>query len=104
MTPLLAVVNYDKKELELITLTENFKWDLNDGDVGDFWHSFTDWKGVIRDVNFHQEDENQKPSLSIYPVKEVMDEKTKKVFLQVDTSDETILNVAMFGDVKNYFD
>jgi hypothetical protein len=91
-------VNYDTKELTLHFEGEDFKWNLSDGDVGEFWHSFTTKKGVVKDINFHQEDENDIPTFAIYGVK-----KDKEGFLQINTDNEIIIKGTTVGDAKNYF-
>lgn len=91
-------VNYSKKTLVLHFEGEKFTWDLNDGDVGDFWHSFTTKKGVIKDINFSQEDAGETPNLSVYGVKK------SKGGLLIDTSDEIyIKNFKQVGNPDNYF-
>ena len=93
-------VNYNKKTLTLHFEGEKFTWDLNEGDVGEFWHSFTTKKGVVRDINFHQEDENQKPSLSVYGLTY---DKKKKVY-SINTSDETLIDLdKKVGNPVKYF-
>mgnify|MGYP000893293983 CR=1 FL=1 len=44
-------LNYDNKILELNFEGEVFNFDLNDGDVGDFWHSFTTKDGVLKSTD-----------------------------------------------------
>ncbi len=59
-------VDYDKETLVLSYNGETFNFSLKDGDKGDFWNSFIDSNGVLRDVNFSQEDENDSANLSVY--------------------------------------
>ena len=92
-------VNYDTKELTLHYEGEDFKWNLNDGDVGDFWNSLETKKGVVKDINFSQEDENQKPSLALYGVI-----KGEDGLWNINTSDATVIDIyETVGDMTNYF-
>ena len=91
-------VDYDKKIVTLHFDGEIFNFNLNEGDVGDFWHSFTTKAGIIKDVNFYQEDAGEVPNFSVYGVK-----KSKGGFL-IDTSDEIyISNFEQVGNPVNYF-
>lgn len=93
-------VNYDKKEITLNFEGEKFKWNLNDGDIGDFWHSFTDKKGIVRDINFHQESETEIPCLSVYGL--IYNEKEKSYF--INTADEKLIELnEKIGNPINYF-
>ena len=92
------VLDYDKKTLQLNFEGESFNFDLNDGDVGDFWHSFTTRDGLLKDINFHQDNENEEPSIGVYGVVEVDGE------LSVDTSDSIyITEHTKVGNALNYF-
>jgi len=94
------VVDYDKKIVTLHYRGEAFEFDLNEGDVGDFWSTFTDSKNVIRDINFHQEDANESANLSVYPVNDEGGE------LVVDTSEATaehLSSTELIGNPANYF-
>ena len=91
-------VDYDKKIVTLHFDGEIFNFNLNEGDVGDFWHSFTTKAGIIKDVNFYREDAGEVPNFSVYGVK-----KSKGGFL-IDTSDEIyISNFEQVGNPVNYF-
>ena len=92
------VIDYNKKELTLFFEGETHKFNLDEGDVGDFWHSFTNKKGVTKDINFYQEDENEQPSLSVYDLKEEGEHTV------VDTSTGVyITECKTIGNPKNYF-
>jgi hypothetical protein len=92
-------IDYDKKELTLHYEGNVFLWNINEGDVGDFWSSFTT-KGILKDINFHQENEEQKPSLVIYGV---VQNETSGTWL-INTKDATpIEKYEAVGDVENYF-
>ena len=91
-------VDYTKKTVTLNYKGEVFKFDLNEGDVCDFWHSFTTKKGVIKDVNFSQENSKEAPNFSVYGVR-----KSKGGFL-IDTSDEEyIKDYKQVGNPADYF-
>ena len=94
------LVDYDNRILTIRFEGEVFHFNLNDGDVGDFWHSLTTKDGVIKDVNFSQEDETEVPNLSLYAVKE-----NDAGELLIDTSDEIYIEeYAQMGNPKTYFD
>ena len=89
------IVDYDNYKLYLKYNDEMHQWDLTEGDVGDFWHSFKDKHGVERDINFFVDDYDQIPSLLIY---ELDDDG------YIDTSDyEEISLLETDGDIDNYF-
>ena len=99
-----AVINYDTKELTLKIDGEEYLWYLNDGDVGDFWHTFTDNDNVPWDVNFFQEDETQEPSMSVYAVKQVFNTNEDNPRWEVDTNDSIEVIMNSIGNPKNYFE
>ena len=93
------LVDYDHKLLAISFEGETFHFNLNDGDVGDFWHSLTTKGGVIKDVNFFQDDEKEVPNLSLYGVK-----KNESGEYLIDTSDEIYIEKYLqAGDQLNYF-
>ncbi len=62
-------IDYDKKTIDLFYGNEKFTFDLNEGDVGDYWNSFTTKDSVVKDINFYQEDESiESPLISIYDI------------------------------------
>ena len=90
------LVDYANKLLTLRFKGETFHFNLRDGDVGDFWHSFTMKDGTINDINFSQENQNEVPNLSVY---EEVDEGA------VNTNKETyIKKYEQMGDQKIYFE
>jgi len=92
------IINYDKQTLLLQYEGEEFYFDLKEGDKGDFWHSFINKNGLERDINFHQEDETQKPSLAIYGLEE------KEGEIYINTSDEEVIeDFEQVGNMKEYF-
>ena len=96
------IIDYDKKTLKLFFEGETFDFDLTEGDLPDFWHSFTTKDGVVKDINFHQEDETQEPSLSVYDLKE--ETHGGETYMTTDTSkDVYIEECEKIGDVANYF-
>lgn len=93
-------INYNKKSLILFFKKEKFKWDLTEGDIGEFWHTFTTKKGIVKDINFHQEDETQEPILAVYGL--IYDKKDKLYSINMD--DETLIKLKnKIGSPKNYF-
>ena len=93
-------IDYDSKIISLHFQGEDFQFDLDDGDIGDMWNTFTDKNDVMRDINFSQEDETQKPSLSVYDLKEEPISVTQTVDLN---SEEVIECSEQFGNPLNYF-
>lgn len=94
------VVDYDKKIVTLHYEGEIFEFDLNEGDVGEFWHSFKDKNGVEKDINFSQESAEELPGLSIYGLK---DDGSGQML--INTSDEVyISNFEQVGNPENYFE
>jgi hypothetical protein len=86
---------YNKKTVDLYYNDEKFSFDLNDGDVGDYWNSFTTYDGVVKDVNFYQEDASVKPSFSIYNLDEDG---------YINTSEEEVIECTyVHGKPENYF-
>jgi len=93
-------IDYDKKILTIFFENEVFVLNLNDGDVGDFWNTLTNKKtnwwtsGIVKDVNFHQEDKQQEPTVCLYGVKDG----------EIDTSDEIVISEHIcIGNPDNYF-
>jgi len=60
------VVDYDNKVLTLYYQEQIFMFDLNAGDVSDFWHEFELKDGTQLDVNYHQEDVDDIPFCEIW--------------------------------------
>lgn len=88
-------IDYDKKIIELFYDVEKFLFDLNEGDIGDFWHSFTTKDGVTKDINFYQEDATIKPSMSIYDLDEDG---------YINTTYEEVIDCTNIqGNPQNYF-
>ncbi len=92
-----AKINYDKKAMDIIIDDVVYPFDLNDGDVGDFWHSL-DHKGQVHDVNYHQEKETQEPSIALYLVHNAFG-----VTLTDYANGQTIEDIDTYGDPLNYF-
>lgn len=93
------IVDYNTKMLIVLFDKEAFTFDLSDGDTGDFWNSFTQSNGTIKDINFYQDNENEVPSVSIYGVKS-----NGLGELFIDTNDEILLTEhIILGDILNYF-
>jgi len=64
-------INYTKKELIIFFEGQEYPFNLNDGDVGDFWHSFiTNINWEDKDVNLTQENKDEEPLVSVYDVKD----------------------------------
>lgn len=90
-------VDYTKKELDIVWKGEKFNFDLNEGDVGDFWNSFKLSDGTQMDISFYQSEADQEPSVMIYGVK-MVDGK-----LLIDTDDNyDIDDYKTIGDASTY--
>lgn len=92
------IVDYDQKTLELFYKGETFNLDLNEGDVGDFWHTLILMDGKLIDINFYQEDEHCEPSVGLYDVYENEEGK-----LMTGDSLDYIKRHETKGDYNNYF-
>jgi hypothetical protein len=69
------IINYNLNTITLKFNGQFFTFDLNDGDVGDYWNSFEINENMM-DVNFYQETKNETPSLTVYPlIKKTIDTK-----------------------------
>jgi hypothetical protein len=87
-------VDYDYAVLNLYYGDEKFTFDLKEGDVGDYWNSFTTKDGVLRDINYYQDAPEYEPTLSTYGV----------VDNQINTSDEEPIDLmGTKGNVLAYF-
>lgn len=94
-------VDYDKKTVELTFNEEKFTFDLNEGDVGDFWHSFQDKNNVSWDVNFSQESKREQPCFSVYGL---LPDKENPEQLLININDQTSIEFdGQFGEPDNYF-
>ena len=93
------VVDYDNKVLTLYYQDQIFMFDLNMGDVGDFWHGFVLKDGTQLDVCFHQEDSNQEPSCEIWDT--ALDNEDGKYYINHEI--DCIDNCEILGNPINYF-
>lgn len=92
------IIDYNNKKLILIFESQVFFWDLLDGDVGDFWHSFTSNDGNVYDINFFQESIYEDPSFTIYETSSDSDT------LMIKTDRYISVEIgAKIGDPYNYF-
>lgn len=88
------IINYNTRELTLSYNGYTYLFDLNDGDIGDYWNSF-EHNGETFDINFSQENEHQFPTLSLYHL-------DKDGYIDMNNS-EQIKFGGFIGDIKNYF-
>ena len=89
------IVDYDNFKLYLKYNGEMHVWDLNDGDIGDFWHSFKDKHKTLRDINFHVDESGElDASLMVYDIDD-----TGYIITEVW---EDIPMLKADGDIKNY--
>ena len=97
------VVDYDNKVLTLYYQDQIFMFDLNAGDVSDFWHGFQLKNGTELDVNFHQEDANQEPYCEIWGLEYLLtwgkDDTRQYDMQQIDCIDIC----EILGNPINYF-
>tara|TARA_R110000868_G_scaffold290022_1_gene550255 strand:+ start:10355 stop:10711 length:357 start_codon:yes stop_codon:yes gene_type:complete len=96
-----ARINYDKKALDIIIDDVVYPFDLNEGDVGEFWHSL-DHKGQVYDVNYHQDGDYQEPSIALYPVP-LLEGEDEDVAVADYSKGEMIEDIDTYGDPTNYF-
>ena len=89
-----VLIDYTGKNLHLRFQGEEFVFDLEQGDLGDFWQGFKLSDGTELDLNFYQDDRDEKPAVSIYGV----------VDGRIDFADSvSIVEVSTDGDIDNYF-
>lgn len=91
-------LDYTKRRITLNYINNTYDFDLTKGDVGEFWHSFTDSNTEkIYDINFHQENESEIPTVTIYGVviKDGQFEQGDEV--------EKITKCDIVGDFNDYF-
>ena len=97
------VVDYDNKVLTLYYQDQIFLFDLNVGDIGDFWHSFKLKDGNELDVNFHQESAKDEPYCEIWGIEYLLtwgkDDTKQYDMQQIDGLD----NCEILGNPINYF-
>jgi hypothetical protein len=90
------VVDYDNKVLTLHYQDQIFMFDLNAGDVADFWHGFQLKDGTELDVNFHQEDADDVPFCEIWGT-----DSTKPLNMQ---QIDGLSKFEILGNPINYFE
>ena len=93
-------INYDTKIITLHFEGQDFEFNLDEGDVGDMWNSFSDKNDICRDVNFSQEDETQKPMLSVYDLQK---SKLNGLDETNTSSQQEIELIEQSGNPLNYF-
>ena len=95
-----AILDFSKDKIKIKVGSElEFTYNLSDGDVGDYWNSFT-MKDKVYDFNFSMDeadvDKEGKyiPRVAIYPV----------INGKTDTSKLTsVKNIQIIGDINKYF-
>lgn len=93
-----AILNLRKKKVNFKFQDQDFEIDLTEGDLPDSWNSFTTADGIVRDVNFTQEDGDS--SLSVYELKEDKHDETYSTDWDKAT---TIEIVETIGTEEEYF-
>tara|TARA_R110002126_G_scaffold23998_1_gene84090 strand:+ start:38 stop:421 length:384 start_codon:yes stop_codon:yes gene_type:complete len=97
------VVDYDNKVLTLYYEDQIFMFDLNAGDIGDFWYSFVLKNSTELDVNFHQESAKDEPYCEIWGMKYLLtwgaDDTKQYAMQQIDG----IGSCEILGNPINYF-
>jgi hypothetical protein len=86
-------INYDKRTLVLSYKNGLYFFDLNEGDIGDFWHYFYTDNGEKLAINYHQE-------LGYMPNLEIWDYTDDYSFNECI---EVIDTYELFGTPENYF-
>lgn len=97
------VVDYDNKVLTLHYQDQIFMFDLNAGDVGDFWHGFQLKDGTELDVNFHQESSEDEPYCEIWGIGYLMTWGNDDVKQYDRKQIDGISNCEILGNPINYF-
>lgn len=92
-----AIVNYDTKELSLFFKGDKFVFNLNEGDIGEFWYGFKTEEGKIYDVNYGNA-EGQDDSVIVYST--IME---SDGFLSIDMENYEHIEISSrIGDENNY--
>lgn len=84
-----ALIDYDKRMFHVKFLDVIKKFDLKEGDVGDYWNSLNEHF----DINYYQENGNEVPIVTIYNV----------VNGKIDMTNYSEMEVSTIGDHRNYF-
>lgn len=94
-----ATINYNDKTITLNFRWQTFTFDLNQGDIGEFWHGFETHDGQIYDINFGQESADDIPSISVYGT--LIEEDGE---LSIDSDNRVDIDIkGLIGDANNYF-
>ena len=94
-----AIIDYDKKILTLNFRWQTFTFDLNQGDIGDFWYGFETHDGTIYDVSFHQESYEGNPSVNVYGT--ILEDDGERTIDSWNCTDIDIKET--IGGANNYF-
>jgi hypothetical protein len=94
-----AIINYDEKTITLFFRWQTFTFDLNEGDIGEYWYGFETHDGEVYDINFGEEEGESNPSISVYGT--MLDDDGE---LAIDSDNRTdIIIKETIGDRRNYF-
>jgi hypothetical protein len=94
-----ATLNCETKLITFKFQEEIFTVDITEGDLSDSWNSITTSNGVEWDINFYwEDDEDAKPCLSVYGL-----EDNGEGGLQINTSDETVIDIIGEYDADIFF-
>jgi hypothetical protein len=94
-----AIINYDEKTITLFFRWQTFAFDLNEGDIGEYWYGFETHDGEVYDINFGEEEGESNPSISVYGT--MLDDDGE---LAIDSDNRTDINIKeTIGDRRNYF-
>ena len=94
-----ATLDCNTKLITFCFQNELFIVDITEGDLSDSWNSITTSNGVEWDINFFwDDDKDAKPCLSVYGL-----EDNGEGGLQINTSDETVIDVIGEYDADVFF-
>ena len=94
-----ATLNCETKLITFQFQNELFIVDITEGDLSDSWNSITTSNGEVFDINFSWEDDkDSEPCLSVYGL-----EDNGEGGLQINTSDETVIDVIGEYDADIFF-
>jgi hypothetical protein len=94
-----AIINYDEKTITLFFRWQTFTFDLNEGDIGEYWYGFETHDGEVYDINFGEEEGESNPSISVYGT--MLDDDGE---LAIDSDNRAdIIIKETIGDRRNYF-
>ena len=94
-----AIIDYNQKKLTLFFRWQTFTFDLDQGDIGEFWYGFETHDLQVYDVNYGEEEDECNPSVLVYAT--TLDEDGE---LTIDSWNYFEISIKeLIGQRENYF-